>query len=93
MHFITKCKSLEQKRDHNLLDTDIRDPEERMRILLFRDERRQSIGKMIRNLWELRRQQLKELEKRGGSSASLQPSQPATQGCRRSRRIQNRSEV
>ena len=93
VHFITKCKSLEQKRDHNLLDTDIRDPEERMRILLFRDERRQSIGKMIRNLWELRRQQLKELEKRGGSSASLQPSQPVTQGRRRSRRIQNRSEV
>ena len=88
VHFISKCRSLEQKRDYDLLDIDIRDPEERMRVLLFRDERRQSIGKMIRNLWELRRQQLKEIEKRGGSDINLQPSQLATQGCRRSRRIQ-----
>ena len=86
VHFITKCKSLEQKRDHNLINTDIRDPEERTRVLLFRDDRRQSIGKMIRNLWELRRQQLKEIEKRGDSDANLHIIQIATQGCKKSRK-------
>ena len=83
VHFISKCRSLEQKRDYNLLDKDISDPEERMRILLFRDERRQSIGKLIKNLWDHRRQLLKEIEKRGDRSTSSQPPQSTTQGCKR----------
>ena len=64
---------MEQKRDYDLLDKRIRDPEERMRKLLFRDERRQSIGKLIRDLWNHRKQLLKELEKRGSRSISSQP--------------------
>ena len=85
VHFIVKCRNLEEKRDYDLLNAVTRDPEEKMRVLLFRDDRRQSIGKMIRNLWECRRKQLKEIEKRGETSANLQPIQVATQGCKNSR--------
>merc|ERR1712179_872855 len=78
VHFIVKCRNLEQKRDYDLLNADTRDPEEKMRVLLFRDDRRQSIGKMIRNRWECRRKQLKEKEKRE-AIANLQSTQVATQ--------------
>ena len=80
VHFISKCKSLEQKRDYSLLDREIKDPEERMRTLLFRDERRQSIGRLIKNLWDLRRQLLKEIEKRGGGNSNTQTPQNIAQG-------------
>ena len=85
VHFIVKCKNLEEERDYDLLNADTRDPEEKMKVLLFRDERRQSIGKMIRNLWECRRKQLKEIEKRGETGANLQQTQITTQGCKNSR--------
>merc|ERR1712179_649578 len=61
--FIVKCEKLEEARSRDLLDRGTRDPEEVMRILLFRDERGQEIGRMIRNLWESRKKQLKEKEK------------------------------
>ena len=83
MHFITKCKNFEEKRDYNLLDRKIKDPEERMRILLFRNERRQDIGRMIKNLWDLRRQLLKEKEKKGGRNTNTLTPQITTQGCRK----------
>ena len=83
VHFITKCKNIEQKRDYNLLDREIKDPEERMRTLLFRNERRQDIGRMIKNLWDLRRQLLKEKEKKGGRNTNTQAPQITTQGCRK----------
>ena len=63
VHFIVKCEKLEEARSKDLLDRGTRDPEEVMRILLFRDERGQEIGRMIRNLWESRKKQLKEKEK------------------------------
>ena len=63
VHFISKCKELEQVRDYDLLNRNISDPEERMRTLLFRDDRCMKVGKLIRDLWDLRRQQLKEIEK------------------------------
>merc|ERR1712090_84472 len=40
VHFTTKCKKLEKVRNYDLLDKDIEDPEERMRTLLFRNERK-----------------------------------------------------
>merc|ERR1712179_249186 len=64
VHFTTKCKKLEKMRDYNLLDRDIEDPEERMRTLLFRYERREDIGRMIKNLWDLRKQMLDEIEEK-----------------------------
>ena len=83
VHFISKCKELEQVRDYDLLDRNISDPEERMRILLFRDDRSLRIGKLIRDLWDLRRQQLKEIEKvTRGRRKDPQPLVPTTQGCK-----------
>ena len=38
----------------NLIDRAIQDPEEKMRKLLFENERHQEIGRMIKNLWMLR---------------------------------------
>ena len=70
VHFIVKCEKLEEARSGDLLDRGTRDPEEVMRILLFRDERGQEIGRMIRNLWESRKKQLKE---KGENTADRNP--------------------
>ena len=83
MHFTTKCKNLEKIRDYNLLDKDIEDPEERMRTLLFRNERRNDIGRMIKNLWDLRKQLLDEKEEKRRKDTRIQIQQIATQGCKR----------
>merc|ERR1712179_712817 len=63
VHFTVRCEKLEQKRNYNLLDKEIVDPEERMRVLLFRNEDRQEIGRMIKDMWDMRGQLLKEREK------------------------------
>ena len=62
VHFIIKCKSLESKRDYKVIDKNIRNPEERMRILLFRNGNHQSVSRLLRNLWELRKKLLKQIE-------------------------------
>ena len=48
VHFLTRCKKLEEKRDYNLLDRNITDSEDRMRILLFRNKKCYEVGKMIK---------------------------------------------
>ena len=53
VNFIIKCKSLESKRDYKVIDKNIRNPEERMRILLFRNKNHQDVSNMLRDLWEL----------------------------------------
>ena len=55
VHFIIDCRKLENYRDYNLIDRSINNSEERMRTLLFRDERYQEIGNMIKKIWEERR--------------------------------------
>ena len=66
VHFLTKCKKLEEKRNYNLLDRKETDPENRMRKLLFRNNECYEIGKMIKELWILRRNLLKlKLDKKG----------------------------
>ena len=62
VHFVSKCKKLEPIRDYNLLDQNTSDPEERMRKLLFRDERCWEVGKLIKDLWDLRSELLNKLE-------------------------------
>ena len=59
VHFVTKCKKLEEIRNYELLDRLITDPEERMRKLLFRNNNCYEIGKMLKGLWTLRRDLLK----------------------------------
>ena len=58
-----KCKYLEKKRNHLIVNKDIIDPEERMKDLLFRNKNYTETSKVIRDLWVLRRQLLKEREK------------------------------
>ena len=48
VHFLTKCNKLEEKRNYNLLDKKETDPEDRMRKLLFRNNRCYEVGKMIK---------------------------------------------
>ena len=81
VHFIIKCEKLEEGRNQDLLEAGVRDPEEKMRILLFRNERRQEVGKMIRTLWESRRKQLKEQGK-SITVSNPQGVKVTTQGCR-----------
>ena len=62
MHFVSNCKKLETVRNYELLDKNNNNSEERMRKLLYRDDRCWEVGKMIKDLWDLRRKILKELE-------------------------------
>ena len=63
IHFTVKCKSLEKKRNNLIINTEILDPEERMKDLLFRNKDFRGTSRTIRDLWTLRTQLLKELEK------------------------------
>ena len=51
VHFIIKCKALEGKRDYNLIDRGIEDPEQRLIKLLFTQEDHQGVGRMVKGLW------------------------------------------
>ena len=59
VHFTMKCKKLEQKRDYTIIDKNIEDPGERMRVLLFRNKNYTMVSKMLRGLWDLRKNLLK----------------------------------
>ena len=61
-HFLVKCNKLESKREDNIIDKNIKDPEERMRTLLFRNKDYLLVGKMLRNLWDLRNELIKKKE-------------------------------
>ena len=54
---------LEKKRNNMVVNKDIIDPEERMKDFLFRNKNYAEIRKVIRDIWVLRNQMLKELEK------------------------------
>ena len=54
-----KCKKLENKRNYNIIDRNIENPEERMRVFLFRNKKHQMVSKMLRDLWELRKKKIK----------------------------------
>merc|ERR1712179_560718 len=64
VHFTVKCEKLEGKRNYNLINKNLIDPEERMRTVLFRNEKRQEVGRMIRDMWILRSELLKEIGKK-----------------------------
>ena len=61
VHFVIKCRELDTKKNYSLIEKDIRDPEERMRKLVYRDERHQEIGRQIKDLWSLRKELMKKL--------------------------------
>ena len=59
VHFIVECPTLERKRDYRLLEENIQNPKERMIQFLFRQNRFQETGRMIRIMWYTRRAILK----------------------------------
>ena len=61
VHFISKCRKLEGIRDYELLDKNISNPEDRMRKLLYRDNRCYEVGRMVKDLWDQRRKLLNEI--------------------------------
>ena len=71
VHFISNCKKLEGIRNYELLDKNTNNSEERMRKLLYRDNRCWEVGKMIKDLWDQRRKLLKEIEKEKVSSMQI----------------------
>ena len=85
VHFIVTCEKLEEARNTDLLDRGIENPEETMRKILFREERGQEVGKMIRKLWESRKKQLKE-KKEDITDTCPQGAGVTTHGCNSSRK-------
>ena len=61
-------KTGKSKELYELLDKNINNSEERMRKLLYRDNRCWEVGKMIKDLWDQRRKILKEMKKEKVSS-------------------------
>ena len=59
VHFTIRCSKLEQKRDYKLVDKEIKNSEDRMKELLFRNKNHIEIISMIKKMWELRRTLLK----------------------------------
>ena len=64
VHFIIDCKKLEKFRNYDLIDKNLQSSEERIRKLLFRDNRFQEIGKIIKNLWTEREKILETNKKK-----------------------------
>ena len=64
VHFLMDCGKLKAHRNYDLIDKDILNPEERMRTLLFRNNRYQETGEMIKNLWIKRRHLLGDNKKK-----------------------------
>lgn len=62
MHFIIKCKKLEAKRDYKVLNKKTRNPENRLRELLFKNHDYQAVSRVIRELWEHRKILLKQID-------------------------------
>ena len=63
VHFIVKCKALETKRNHGLLDRSIENPGERMVKFLFKQKDFQGAGRMVKELWFERKDILKNRER------------------------------
>ena len=69
---------MEEIRDYELLDKKISNPEKRMRKLLFRDNRCQEIGKMVKDLWTQRRKIMNNLTNRQLNSIPYRAIDPET---------------
>ena len=61
-HFIMKCPKLEGKRDYNLINKKIKNSEKRLIELLYKQNKYQETGHMIRMLWNERLKILKSNE-------------------------------
>ena len=53
------CPALEGRRNYDLIDKRITDPIQRMITLLFKQNKHQEVGNMLKNLWDRRKAILK----------------------------------
>ena len=60
IHFMLKCPFLEKKRDYNIIDRGIVEPKARLVNGLFRQNEFQKTGKMIKDMWGMKRNKLKD---------------------------------
>ena len=59
VHFTMTCPALEGKRNYDLINREILDPEQRMITLLFKQNKYQEVGKLVKDLWDRRKAILK----------------------------------
>ena len=62
LHFMIKCTALENKRNFNLINNKIKDPEQRLIDVLYKQENHRGVGWMIRAMWLKRKDILKNRE-------------------------------
>ena len=55
LHFVIKCPKLEDKRNDNIIDRNIVNPEERLIHSLFKQKKYQETGKMLKSMWYKRK--------------------------------------
>ena len=60
VHFAIKCPKLENKRNNEIVNKDIIDPEERLIHILFGQKRYQETGKMLKSMWYKRKHILEQ---------------------------------
>ena len=68
LHFMIECPALERRRNYEIIDNDIQEPEDRMIQCLFKQEKFQETGKMVKEMWYTRRNILKyeeDIKKKG----------------------------
>ena len=53
---------MENERDYNIIDKNVKNPEERMRVLLFRKKNHLRVCRLLRRLWDLRNKLIKQEE-------------------------------
>ena len=59
MHFLLICPSLEKGRDYSIINKNIEEPKTRLINCLFRNKEYQKVGKMIKDMWSIRKDKLK----------------------------------
>merc|ERR1711888_379681 len=59
LHFMIECPCLEGKRNYEIIDERILEPEKRLIQFLFKQRKYQETGKMIKEMWYIRRNMLK----------------------------------
>ena len=63
LHFMIECPHLERKRNYEIIDERIMEPEKRLIQCLFKQSKYQETGKMIKEMWYTRRNMI-EYEKK-----------------------------
>ena len=74
VHFLISCETLESGRNYQVIDGNIDNPEERMRKLVYRNNRYQEVGKQIKKLWDLRKKLLEEIPTDRNNRQKYKPS-------------------